>query len=173
MRIIFLTSVILSVLSPSFLHSSHWCHFPAVSVSLLCCPLLHLCLSSLFSTPHVLPAAEFKEGTSGPCGCTLKEVLPVASWSKSNLRGTGGILDIGQDFKLLSSVFRKNTSEQGTVGTSWKCRACLGIVFHGVLGLAKDVECKTVVDKGLKLSKAVPLKPVVLQGHWHILSVLP
>lgn len=95
----FLISVILSMLSPSFLHSSHWCHFPAVSVPPLCCPLLHLCLSSLFSTPFVPPAAEFEEGTSGAHGCTVKEVLPVASCSKSNLRGTKGVLDVGQDFK--------------------------------------------------------------------------
>lgn len=40
-------------------------------------------------------------------------------------------------------------------------RACRGIVYCGVLGQAK--ECRMVVDKGLKFSKAVPLKPVLLR----------
>lgn len=30
------------------------------------------------------------------------------------------------------------------------------VSYCGVLGQAKDVECKTIVDKGLKFSKAVP-----------------
>lgn len=78
---------------------------PLTLCPLLCCPLLLLYLSRLFSSPFVLPAAEFKEGTCGAHGCALEDVLPVASWSESNLRGTEGVLDIGQDFKAFICSF--------------------------------------------------------------------
>lgn len=131
-RILFLTSIILSTLSPSFLHSSHWCHFPVVSVPLLCSPLLQLCLSSLSSTPCVPPAAEFKEGKSVPCGCTLREGLPVARWSKSNLRGTEGVLNTGQDFKgrilqskaLLCIVTVQSLSWCHVLWSTWTGQGC-------------------------------------------------
>lgn len=111
MRIFFLTSAILSMLCPSFPHSSHWCHFPAVSVSLLCCPLLHLCLSNLFSTSFVLPAAEFKEGTLVHMAvlqrkCCLQQAGVSLTREAQKVYQTQDKI-----LKLLSTAFRKNTSE--------------------------------------------------------------
>lgn len=60
-------------------------------------PLLPVPQQPLLGPPVVLlgppcPATtKVKGGRSGPCGSTVREVLPVASWKKTKLRHRGGI----------------------------------------------------------------------------------
>lgn len=164
MKILFYLWYPVLPLSPFFRRSSHWCLFLAASVPLPHSPSLQLCLclSTLRLTPRVLPVPEVKEGRSGPHGCTIREVLPVARWNKPKLRGTEEVLD--KILKLSCTVFKKNTLEQGC--SKRNVVHCDGAEPVMVPCTMECLDRPSMQNGCLQRagSKGVSLKPVSLQG---------